>query len=108
MTNPDFVKLAESMNVKGLRAESLEDLPAKMKEFLEYDGSKPILLEAWVDKQEHVLPMIPAGHALHQPVVRSRSPLKETTDGRANSFASLSQLHKEVIKALKAKGIAPP
>jgi acetolactate synthase-1/2/3 large subunit len=69
MTNPDFVKLAESMNVKGLRAESLEDLPAKMKEFLEYDGSKPILLEAWVDKQEHVLPMIPAGHALHQPVV---------------------------------------
>ena len=74
MTNPDFVKLAESMNVKGLRAESLEDLPAKMKEFLEYDGSKPILLEAWVDKQEHVLPMIPAGHALHQPVVSQNPP----------------------------------
>jgi acetolactate synthase-1/2/3 large subunit len=69
MTNPDFVKLAESMNVKGMRCERLEDLPAKMKEFLEYDGSRPVLLECWVDKGEHVFPMIPAGHALHQPVV---------------------------------------
>lgn len=70
MTNPDFVKLAEAMNVKGIRATSLEELPEKMKEFLEYDGSKPILLECYVDKAEHVYPMIPAGHALHQPVVR--------------------------------------
>lgn len=78
-----------------------------MKEFLEYDGSKPILLEAWVDKQEHVLPMIPAGHALHQPVV-SRDSIEGVVSDRHADFCGFCQLHAEVVKALKAKGIAPP
>jgi acetolactate synthase-1/2/3 large subunit len=63
--NPDFIKLAESMRVKALRVTEHEDLPAKMKEFLEYDDG-PILMEAVVTKGEHVLPMVPAGKALHQ------------------------------------------
>jgi len=63
--NPDFVKLAESMRVKALRVERQEDLREKMKEFLEYNEG-PILMEAVVTKGEHVLPMVPAGKALHQ------------------------------------------
>lgn len=46
MTNPDFCKLAESMGVKAIRCDSLDELPAKMKEFLEYDNDRPILFEA--------------------------------------------------------------
>jgi len=62
--NPDFVKLAEAMGVKGMRVTRQEDLAEKMKEFIEYEG--PVLMEAMVTKGEHVLPMVPAGKALHQ------------------------------------------
>lgn len=51
MINPDFVKLAEAMGAKGIRAKTAEELPAAMKEFLEYDGSRPVLLECFVDKE---------------------------------------------------------
>ncbi|OXB39850.1 acetolactate synthase, mitochondrial [Cryptococcus neoformans] len=76
MTNPDFVKLSESMGAKGLRCTKLEDLPGMMKEFLEYDGKRPIVLECLVSS-EHVYPMIPAGKALHEqllhPLLRNGS-----------------------------------
>ena len=58
MTNPNFVMLAKAMGVHAIRVESSEELPAKMKEFLEYDGSKPILMECLVEKDEHVFPMV--------------------------------------------------
>lgn len=56
MTNPDFVALAEAMHCKAIRCTSVEDLPRAMKEFMEYDGDKPILLECEVTKNEHVFP----------------------------------------------------
>jgi acetolactate synthase-1/2/3 large subunit len=67
--NPDFVKLANALGVYAIRCETPEDLPAKMKEFLEYDGDKPILLECIVDKTEHVYPMVVAGKPLHEQVM---------------------------------------
>ncbi len=70
MTNPDFVKLAESMGVKAIRCDTLDELPAKMKEFVEYRGDRPILFEARVVKNEHVFPMVAAGKALHEQLVR--------------------------------------
>ncbi|WFD35011.1 acetolactate synthase [Malassezia cuniculi] len=69
MHNPDFVKLAESMGVKAIRCDSITDLPAKMKEFVEYDNNKPILFEARVVKDEHVFPMVPAGKALDEQIL---------------------------------------
>ncbi|KAJ3514982.1 hypothetical protein NMY22_g14573 [Coprinellus aureogranulatus] len=66
MTNPDFVRLAQAMGVHAIRCTSAEDLPAKMKEFLEYDNSKPVVMECVVEKDEHVFPMVPAGKALHE------------------------------------------
>lgn len=69
MTNPNFVKLAEAMGVKALRVETAADLPAKMAEFMEYDNTKPILLECRVHTDEHVYPMVPAGKALHEQLV---------------------------------------
>ena len=58
MTNPDFVLLARAMGVHGIRANSASELPEKMKEFLEYDGNKPVLLECVVEPSEHVFPMV--------------------------------------------------
>jgi len=77
MTNPDFVLLARAMGVHAIRCKSTAELPAKMKEFLEYDGSKPVLMECLVETDEHVYPMVPAGKALHEqvlhPLLRTKS-----------------------------------
>ncbi|KAH8145785.1 uncharacterized protein LAJ45_10262 [Morchella importuna] len=62
--NPDFVKLADAMGLKGMRATKIEEIPGAIKELLEYDG--PVLLEVVVDKKVPVLPMVPAGKALHE------------------------------------------
>ncbi|KAF5373614.1 hypothetical protein D9758_000985 [Tetrapyrgos nigripes] len=66
MTNPDFVKLAQAMGVHAIRCTSVTELPEKMKEFLEYDNSKPVFMECVVEPNEHVFPMVPAGKALHE------------------------------------------
>jgi acetolactate synthase I/II/III large subunit len=66
MKNPDFVLLARAMGVHALRCENIDELPAKMKEFLEYDGSRPIVMECLVETREHVFPMVAAGKALHE------------------------------------------
>jgi acetolactate synthase I/II/III large subunit len=58
MINPDFVKLAEAMGVKAIRCHTAAELPEKMKEFLEYDNDKPILMECIVEKNELVYPTV--------------------------------------------------
>ena len=73
MTNPDFIKLSESMGAKAIKCSNLEELPAKMKEFLEYDNSRPILMECLVSS-EHVYPMVAAGKALHEQIVSPLMP----------------------------------
>jgi acetolactate synthase-1/2/3 large subunit len=52
--------LAKAMGVHGIRASNAGELPEKMKEFLEYDGNKPVLLECVVGSDEHVFPMVRA------------------------------------------------
>ena len=88
MHNPDFIALAKAMRVHAIRCDRAEDLPAKMKEFLEYDNSKPVLMECFVETNEHVFPMVsvlcqtcvfviqltmrvqvPAGKALHEQIL---------------------------------------
>ena len=64
MRNPDFVKFAESMNCVGIRASTMEELPSKMKEFLEC--KEPVIFDCIVTPEEHVYPMVPAGKALHE------------------------------------------
>ena len=51
---------------------------AKMREFLEYDGSKPILMECVVSNREHVFPMVVAGKALHEQLLHPK--LREATE----------------------------
>jgi acetolactate synthase-1/2/3 large subunit len=58
MTNPDFILLAQAMGVHAIRCETVEELPAKMKEFLEYRGDRPVLMECLVETNEHVFPMV--------------------------------------------------
>jgi acetolactate synthase-1/2/3 large subunit len=57
MHNPDFVALAKAMGLEAITCDNLEDLPAKMKYFMEYRNDRPIFFEAKVVRNEHVYPV---------------------------------------------------
>ena len=61
---PDFVKLAESFHMKGLRCEDASNVDAAIKEMLSSSG--PVILDMCVDQNENVYPMIPAGAAHYE------------------------------------------
>lgn len=65
--NPDFLKLADAMGLKGLRLSKQEDVDATLKEFIETEG--PVLLEVKVEPKVPVLPMVPAGKGLDEFIV---------------------------------------
>ena len=58
---PDFVKLAESYGIKGMRATQPEDLEKVISYMIDYDG--PVIADICVDEKENVFPMIPSGAA---------------------------------------------
>ncbi|NOQ95275.1 MAG: biosynthetic-type acetolactate synthase large subunit [Desulfobacterales bacterium] len=56
---PDFVKLAESYGAVGLRATRPQEVVPVLKEGL--SAPKPVIMDFWVDREECVYPMVPAG-----------------------------------------------
>ena len=58
---PDFVKLAEAYGGHGIRAETPDELDAKIIEMIE--SPKPVLFDCVVTQEENVFPMIPSGAA---------------------------------------------
>jgi acetolactate synthase-1/2/3 large subunit len=64
--NPDFVKLAESFGVRGVRVEKEEDVVQVLKDAFSYDG--PVVIDCRVIKEELVYPMVVPGTGLHEMV----------------------------------------
>lgn len=62
--NPDFVLLSQAMGVPAQRCSTPAEVEGKLKWLLESEG--PALLEVFTDKKVPVLPMVPAGCALHE------------------------------------------
>lgn len=62
--NPNFIKLAEAMNMQARRCIKPDDVVDSLKWLIESDG--PAFLEIVTDKKVPVLPMVPAGAALHE------------------------------------------
>lgn len=62
--NPDFIKVGEAMGVQARRCIVPKDVEDNLKWLIESDG--PALLEIVTDKKVPVLPMVPAGKALHE------------------------------------------
>ena len=58
LQHPDFIAFANSMGVHGIRCTSAAELPSKIKEFLEYDGKRPVLLDCVVDPKYHNVPQV--------------------------------------------------
>ncbi|GAB3069084.1 acetolactate synthase large subunit [Virgibacillus ainsalahensis] len=62
--NPDFVKLAESYNIRGMRIDNEADAVDALKEVFAYDG--PVVVDCRVVQKTSVYPMIAPGKGLHE------------------------------------------
>jgi len=59
---PDFSKLAEAYGALGLKATKPEEVDEVLKKGLKSPG--PVIMDFWVDREEGVYPMVPAGAPL--------------------------------------------
>jgi len=64
MKNPNFAKLAESFGIRGIRCDHKSEVPKVVKEMLDHKG--PIVVDFYVEPNEHVYPMVPSGKGLHE------------------------------------------
>lgn len=71
--NPDFVKVAEAMGVQARRCLKPADVDESLEWLVNGSGDGPALLEVVTDKKVPVLPMVPAGKALHEFLVYDES-----------------------------------
>jgi acetolactate synthase-1/2/3 large subunit len=62
--NPNFQKLADAMGIQTRKCTRPDDVRESLKWLIESDG--PAFLEIVTDKKVPVLPMVPAGAALHE------------------------------------------
>ncbi len=65
---PDYIRLAESYDAKGIRVECLEDME---KAFNEARGNKyaPTIIEFIIEREANVLPLVPGGKALNEMIM---------------------------------------
>jgi acetolactate synthase I/II/III large subunit len=64
MTAPDFVKLADAYGAVGLRATKPEEVEPVIREAL--STNRPVIMDFKVEPEECVMPMVPAGKAMHE------------------------------------------
>ncbi len=67
---PDFVKLAESFGIKGMRADKIGDLNSLIDEMINFDG--PVIADICVEKEENCFPMIPSGSAHYEMILSDK------------------------------------
>ena len=68
---PDFVKLAESYGIEGIRVTDREEIAAAF-DRAEKCGNAPTVIEFIIDRESNVLPMVPGGNALSEMVTEFR------------------------------------
>ena len=64
----DYVKLGESFNIQTFIIEKNEDIEPILKKALEISRSAPVMIEVRIDRDINVLPMIPAGKPVVDPI----------------------------------------
>jgi acetolactate synthase-1/2/3 large subunit len=64
MKNPNFAALAEAFGIRGIRCDDKADVPKVVQEMITHKG--PIVVDFFVEPNEHVYPMVPSGKGLHE------------------------------------------
>ena len=62
--NPDFVKLAEAYGALGIRVKTNDEVVDALREAIA--SSQTVVLDFWIDREENVFPMIPAGKTVRE------------------------------------------
>ena len=75
---PDFVLLAKSFGIKGLRVEEIDKLDSTIDEMLNSKG--PVIADIRVEKEENCFPMIPSGAAHNEMILGAEDKPKDTSD----------------------------
>lgn len=70
LTPVDFVKIAEAYGVPGLRVDRPEDVRPAFETALASDG--PFVLDFLIEREENVMPMVPAGAAINEMILGER------------------------------------
>jgi acetolactate synthase-1/2/3 large subunit len=79
LVSPDFVKLADAHGIAGRAVRARGEVEAAVEEARAAKGA--FLLNFMVEKEDSVYPMIPAGSALHEMILRpGKDPLEERAD----------------------------
>jgi acetolactate synthase-1/2/3 large subunit len=101
--NADFVKLGDAMGVQARRCIKPAELEESIKWLLESEG--PALLEVVTDQKVPVLPMVPAGSALHEFLVYDEGKSSVPANLRHNILTEY-QLHKNKEELKRRRGQA--
>ncbi len=64
MKNPNFAAMAEAYHIRGIRCDRKEDVAKTVEAMLKHDG--PVVVDFYVEPNEHVYPMVPSGKGLHE------------------------------------------
>ncbi len=62
---PDFVEVAKAYKAEGFRVTKKEDVVPTLKKALDIKD-KPIVIDFWIEEEENVFPMVPAGASLDE------------------------------------------
>ncbi|MEM1689548.1 MAG: biosynthetic-type acetolactate synthase large subunit [Candidatus Hadarchaeales archaeon] len=65
--SPDFAKLAEAYGALGLKVTRPSEIAPALRQAIE--SGKPAVIDIIIDPDEHVLPMVPAGGRLDEPIL---------------------------------------
>ena len=75
---PDFMKLADSYEAKGIRVTSEDQIEAALLEAKATKG-RPTIIEFIIDRDTNVYPMVPGGKALNEMILNDKNNKQEVT-----------------------------
>ena len=75
---PDFIMLAKSFGIKGLRVDDVSRLDATIDEMINTNG--PVIADIRVEKEENCFPMIPSGAAHNEMILSSDDKGADTSE----------------------------
>lgn len=65
---PDFVRLAESYDCRGIRVSTKEDYEAALRE-AKKEQKRPVIIECLIGREDNIYPMVPSGYALDEMIL---------------------------------------
>ena len=66
--NPDFIRIAEAYGIKAMAIDEPGKIASVLEEAVTYPG--PVLIDARIEREANVYPMVPAGEALDNIILK--------------------------------------